>query len=286
MAWCPNCKNEYRPGITVCPDCNVELLEELKEEQAEEYVLLFQTDDEAMKSKVTAYLAHCGIHMKEEINESSEEETEKSRETIAEETEETDASVRLYSVYVPKKDVKEATKEMRTVLYVDAKQDGPSAKLKEKQPEKEASSVYVEAKDRYQEYRSSGFMFLGFAVALLVFDLCNMFGILSIMNSPFSLVMMTIMVAAFFFIGISSLKKTSSLKEEAAKEETQSERLRAYLAKEFPKEVLDAMAEPELSEEILYLKQMDAMKEKIMQEYPELPERYLDTLLEDYYNSL
>lgn len=286
MAWCPNCKNEYRAGITVCPDCNVELLEELKEEQAEEYVLLFQTDDEAMKSKVTAYLAHCGIHMKEEISEPLEEETEKNSETAVEGAEESAAPACLYSVSVPKKDAKEAMKEMRTVLYVSAEQDGPTAELKKKQPQKESSSVYVEAKDRYQEYRSSGFMFLGFAVVLLVFDLCNMLGILSIMDSPFSLVLMTIMVAAFFFVGISSLKKTSSLKEEAANEETQSEHLRAYLAKEFPKEVLDAMSEPELSEEILYLKQMDAMKEKIMQEYPDLSESYLDALLEDYYNSL
>lgn len=286
MAWCPNCKNEYRAGITVCPDCNVELLEELKEEQTEEYVLLFQTDDEAMKSKVTAYLAHCGIHMKEEISEGSEEESEKNEDAAAEETEEIITPVRLYSVSVPKKDAKEAMKEMRTVLYVNAEQDGPTAELKKRQTEKESSSVYVEAKDRYQEYRSSGFMFLGFAVALLIFGLCNMLGILSVMNSPFSLVMITIMVAAFFFVGISSLKKTGSLKEEAANEETQSEQLRAYLAKEFPKEVLNAMAEPELSEEILYLKQMDVMKEKMMQEYPELPESYLDTLLEDYYNSL
>lgn len=286
MAWCPNCKNEYRAGITICPDCNVELLEELNEEQAEDYVLLFQTDDEEMKSKVTAYLTHCGIRMKEEIREGSEEETDQTREAAAEETEETAAPVRIYSVSVPKKDAKEAMKEMRTVLYVSAEQDGPTTELEKKQPQKEDSSVYVEAKDRYQEYRSSGFMFLGFAAALLIFGLCNMFGILSVMNSPFSLIMIAIMVVAFLFIGISSLKKTGSLKEEAANEETQSEQVRAYLAKEFPKEALDAMAEPELSEEILYLKQMDAMKEKITQEYPDLPEGYLDTLLEDYYNSL
>ena len=31
MPWCPKCKNEYRAGITVCPDCNEELMEELEE---------------------------------------------------------------------------------------------------------------------------------------------------------------------------------------------------------------------------------------------------------------
>ena len=30
MAWCPKCKNEYREGITHCPDCDVDLVEELE----------------------------------------------------------------------------------------------------------------------------------------------------------------------------------------------------------------------------------------------------------------
>ena len=29
MAWCPICKNEYRPGIKVCADCGAELVESL-----------------------------------------------------------------------------------------------------------------------------------------------------------------------------------------------------------------------------------------------------------------
>jgi len=32
MAFCPNCEAEYREGIAVCPDCNVELVAELTEE--------------------------------------------------------------------------------------------------------------------------------------------------------------------------------------------------------------------------------------------------------------
>lgn len=32
MSWCPNCKNEYVEGITRCPDCDVDLADELPQE--------------------------------------------------------------------------------------------------------------------------------------------------------------------------------------------------------------------------------------------------------------
>lgn len=32
MSWCPNCKNEYVEGITRCPDCEVDLVDELPQE--------------------------------------------------------------------------------------------------------------------------------------------------------------------------------------------------------------------------------------------------------------
>lgn len=62
--WCPECKNEYREGITRCVDCNVDLVEVLPEEPEEEPI-----PEEILNQ----------LHATENINnsfEESEEETE------------------------------------------------------------------------------------------------------------------------------------------------------------------------------------------------------------------
>jgi hypothetical protein len=44
MPFCPNCKYEYRPGFTKCPDCDVELVDKLPKE-AEASEALFEWVD-------------------------------------------------------------------------------------------------------------------------------------------------------------------------------------------------------------------------------------------------
>lgn len=322
MAWCPDCKNEYRAGITICPDCNKELVEELTDTSFSEYVLLFQTDNAHLKEKVVAYLSHCGISVLEHTGVPNSEETSleetNMKETSLEETsleetnleetnlekanlDETDSDTAafditasgeelsvMYSVFVPEKDRKEAFQELKTVLSVDAKEqkDDPASETENKRFDSEPAAVFVDAKNRYQEYRSSGIMFLCFSVILFVFTLLNITGVLQLMTSSLSHALLIILTVIFTFAGIDSLRKTVSLKEEAKQEELKTEQLQAFLAEHFPKEALTAMAEPDLSVEILYLKQMEIMKEKACEAFDSLEDNYLDAILEDYYNSI
>lgn len=57
MAWCPKCKNEYREGITVCPDCGETLVSE--EELTDWTSVLFGEQDEMEKLK--DFLTYNGI---------------------------------------------------------------------------------------------------------------------------------------------------------------------------------------------------------------------------------
>jgi hypothetical protein len=81
MPYCPHCGTEYRPGITRCPDCDQELLDDLAEENYDgdpddedyfesnsESVLLCQTNDvvsaelleEALKENGIPFLEKAG----------------------------------------------------------------------------------------------------------------------------------------------------------------------------------------------------------------------------------
>lgn len=275
MSWCPTCKKEYPAGLTICPDCKEELAEELTENFSN-FISVYQTDDVELKDRLVKYLLHCGQQIKEEI---SEEETEDGMQTF-------------YSVLVPAEEEKEARKEIRTVLAYDQKQEnGEEESRMSNAKAPEPSTLYVEAKERYHEYKSSGIMFLAFAAIFLVFGILNCSGMVNIMTSTASLVIIFVCTAVFLYVGISSLMKVSSLKEDAFAEEASTNIILAYLKEEFPKETVEKINKSkitgeEITGERLYFLQMETMKEALVHAFPDKEENYLDSLLEDYYNTL
>lgn len=277
MSWCPKCKNEYRAGITICPDCNEELLEELTEAIELDFIPIFQTAEEELKTKMAKYLIHCGHKVQEETGIMENEEGEQ---------------IEGFIILVPKEDAKEASQEIRTALVYEAKQAAGEEALKPRHREPEPSTIYVDAKSRYQEYKSSGIMFLVFAALFLVFGILNIAGVIKIMASTPSLVIVFGAAVAFTYIGITSLMKISSLKEEASEEENTTEDILDYLKDQFPKEELEKITKDnnntgeELSGEELYFERIAEMKNYVMSEYPDKDENYLDALIEEYYNSL
>jgi hypothetical protein len=60
--YCPECRAEYREGIEVCPDCEVQLVPTLPpEEPAAELVPVFETADVSLLPVVKSVLDSAGI---------------------------------------------------------------------------------------------------------------------------------------------------------------------------------------------------------------------------------
>lgn len=266
MSWCPNCKNEYRAGIEICPDCNVELVAELNE-TPENLVPLFQTPDTDLAERIYQYLLHCKIHAK--------------KLPLPEEGE------LMHVVLVPENEAKEAAVAAQTVLAYDAKEQNDSEEQpKEKKSRFQAANLHLSAKERYQEYRSSGIMLLVFSALIIVFAVLNFLGVVNIMASTPSLIVLGIAAVIFIYLGISSLMSTGKLLEEADVEEQTTETILTFLKENFPKEVLENIREDDMSDEILYFNQLAAMREALENQYPDADENYIDAILDDYYNSL
>ena len=61
MPWCPVCKEEYKEGITTCPECHATLVASLEEVEKSNYIDLLSFDNETLVKKFTDYLNYSKI---------------------------------------------------------------------------------------------------------------------------------------------------------------------------------------------------------------------------------
>nr|MCR5584321.1 hypothetical protein [Lachnospiraceae bacterium] len=109
--WCPNCQNEFRPGITVCPECNIPLIEELESQAETNFVKVAGVKDEVIKDKIVKYLDHLNIPNRCEIDDFNEDDVQ-------------------FLISVPESKANECVSVIATIVKVE------SEKMLEENPEK------------------------------------------------------------------------------------------------------------------------------------------------------
>ncbi len=277
--YCPKCQNEYREGITICPECNVELVAELEED--EELVPVASVAEESLKEKISKYLTH------ENIKNEWSEETD-------------DEGNPVHVVSVPYSNAKETKKMISAIVKVETEkkmkdilENMPEEELiKEQEKEKEElqklanTKTFTKASERSSDYSSSGSLFIGFGALLLIFAGVNKAGIMTLFSATFSLVVIAGMGLLFFVYGIYSIRKGKSLEGEAATETENENKIKEYMKENITKEELDALNDDDTTPELLYLKQSDYVKEKILKAFPETNEDYADILTDEFMNEM
>lgn len=57
MPWCPNCKTQYRDGVTVCSDCRIDLVDRLNDE----LIPFFQAEDKRVADRLADFFQYSDL---------------------------------------------------------------------------------------------------------------------------------------------------------------------------------------------------------------------------------
>ena len=310
MPWCPNCKTEYREGITHCADCKTELVAEYKDavlQNATEMLVKVDAEHKMFTNKLHDFLEYSGIGS-----------------VVLDEGE-------MLGVYVTPEDLKKAKKCFKAFYSVETEmvlqQAAEAAFLKgeeyndyfnddeeeevseESDDEGKDTASYVEAdatvsyskgKDekryvsavtRYDDYRSSGFTFTILGTLGVGFALLNFMEVVTLFGSTFSSLVLFIMFGIFLALGIFSFIKAGSLKADAEKEKQTVAEAKAWMEKNFTKDLLssgtiDTVYEDEVnSEELLYMNRLDQLVARLVAAFPDLHDSLAEQLIEEFFGS-
>lgn len=278
--WCPKCKNEYIEGITTCVDCGCELVNELPEEiDPDEPQIIGSVSEEEIGNKFIRFLKFsglqtCGLIPKDENDgfylavkyEELERATNILRNfSVEEESDEIDLEKLLPVLDEQLDEIKE---EEANELLSDLRT--------------EASTVYVNKKDKYADLKFSGISFIVFAILGYLFILINAAGILHMFNT-YSMVILTVVFTAFVGIGISSLRKAAKIKNLVSEEEDVVEKVETYIKEHFTDEYLATLKNDELSEEEDFFHVTEILKKELIEQFPLFSKGYIDQLVDECY---
>lgn len=284
--WCPKCRDEFVEGITVCPDCEVDLVDELPEEVDENKpFILCHVTDEQIGSKFIMYLEYCGLQTAGlmAVQEGDEEYEDGFYVVIA--PFEQQSAEKAFEGF---DSVEEFSQMDLTELMPELEKD--LADLQDEEANKmlsdlrtESSTVYVKKKDKYTDLKFSGISFIVFAALGAVLLGANYLEYINIFNT-FSSFIMAIVFVVFLGVGIASLLRANKMKGMVSQEEKASDDLLIWIEENITDEWMDTLVDKEQSDENNYFKVHGAMCQRVADEFPLFNSNYIDQLMDDRYN--
>lgn len=286
MGWCPKCRNEYVEGIVVCPDCEVDLVDELPEEVDENkpFVLCHVTEEQ-IGAKFIMYLQYSGLKTAGlmPVPEDAEEHEDGFYVVIA--PFEQQAAEKAFEGFdsveeMSQMDLSELMPELEKDL-ADLQNEEANKMLSELRTE--SSTVYVKKKDKYTDLKFSGISFIVFAILGAGLLAANYMEYISIFNS-FSSFIMALVFIVFLGVGITSLLRAKKMKALVSQEEKVSDDVLIWIEENLTDEWIDTLVDKEQSDENNYFKAHEAMCQRVAEEFPLFNSDYIDQLMDERYN--
>lgn len=303
MAWCPKCKNEYVDGFTHCPDCDVDLVDVLREEEELKYIPAetFENVEEIITylHKVSVNSASL-THLEEEDIDA----------IAVSKKEYSDAKLHL-SVYLQNEAAKvssksDSTSSKKNTIEETADMNPDSASEKtistdqtdihedynsdNEAPTSGSGHIYTKLSDKYEDVKSSAYTLLVVGIIGGITILLEAFGVFTIpISSQTKWLFYTVMggiFIAFIISGIISMMHAKQLKIDAEKEDALIEKIISWFQENYTKETIDDAIDTDIQEELLYFNRADFIKNVIMHEFEEADEALVESLIENIYSDL
>ncbi len=290
MAWCPQCKNEYREGITVCVDCGCDLVAEeqyddltpltfgdeaqmnvlkkfldfnklkgvtvMLDEESEDYVIYVREGDKSTAAKLSRVFYEQEMLRRQEAMEAAGSEMFTAGD----------------SEMCGDKDDEEAKQEdIRTRLY---------------RASREAATVYQNSSERAEDNRSSAWtlMIVG-GIGLIAMILC-ITGVIPLrLGNPYMFYgVMSAVFLLFIVMGVVSMKNAKLFAKKAESENTLKDAMVKWYQENLSASKIDeglVGEDEEVPEEILYFKRVQKIKDMFNHQFMNLDQVFLEHFVDE-----
>lgn len=283
MAWCPKCKNEYREGITVCPDCGETLVSE--EELTDWTSVLFGEQDEMEKLK--DFLTYNGIRK----SKLSFDEAEQVYELFVDAKEEKQAKTiaRVFLEQQEKERTENAAEEEAAVdEFLMPETEEASEKVNPGELLKTASAqgglTYMNSGAKAEENRSSAWVLLVVGILGMLVMILGITGVLPLnIGNPYMFYgVMSAVFILFIVMGVVSMRNAKLFEKKAESENSLVDTLLKWSEENLTAEKIDAQIEnaADTPEEALYYKRFEVIRSQMNHQFMNLDQQMLENLID------
>ena len=300
MPWCPNCKTEYKEGVTHCSDCHSELVADYNEVlklDATELLVAIDARNTGFAQRLCDFLEHSGIICA--LDDSEEESI-----GILVRPKDLNKAKRCFKAFysVESEIVAQKSEEAAALLLKDNEYFGDDDDEADDADSSCCSknATFVSAATRYEDYRSSGIVFTFLGVIGIAFAVLNFMNVITLFGSGFSAGVLFIMFSIFLILGIVSFRKSDGLKDAMVQETELTAKVKEWLQENVTEEslqepVTDAASEEVseeaseeeaeasiVSEELFYLDRLAQIRDSVKEAFPEITDAHADHLIEEF----
>lgn len=262
MPWCPKCKKEYQEGITVCADCGCELVGSL--ENMEGLALYFGEEQQMLA--LQKYLESNGIR-KIKVH--------------------YDETEQIYELLTQEEDYKKASSMLSVFIE---QEENRKAQTEDNRVASQPVSVYQDSAEKAEDNRSSAWTLLIVGCGGLLVMALGMAGLLPIhltgTNKYMVYGIMSALFLLFVVMGVISMKNSKIFAKRAESENSLRETLVKWCRDSLDPVEIDAQLHlsDKTSEEILYFKRFEKMKEKLNHQFMNLDQAFLEHFIDEQYD--